>query len=719
MTDAHDQQEHAAIRALQDLLAGHIPSEEDTEHLTGEVKECISILAETLRTDGIQGVHTVFRSFARTFPWVETLSQATPLAPTLSRSPDRNLWMLYQALIMAESSSEPPLPLKDYKPLGQWRSIAAELYDAWVRSGVSGVKTYVKSFNNLKEKDDLETRFLRLLCSEEPLDPESAGSDETGQRDPSRGLGKKRRGPQITPKEVDPQEVLTFLNENEYGDARFFAAVFAGQVCFDSTSGKDWYLWAGHSWQLDTTGQIRQLVSGELATLYLHAAADLNTTHAAVDLKLRTLLGEGTREDDAQITKLKDDYKTIGTQMQALRDRAWNLRSSKRCKNVMEYIAVEMGITSDQWDTNQWALATPNGVIDLHTGTCRNGQPTDYIRTVCPTAWTGLHTPCPRFERYLEEMFEDKPDWDVLISFLQRLLGYGITGSTADHIFPIFYGEEGRNGKDTFFKTLSAVLGPICGAVSNDVFVASDRLRSGGAATPHLCDLQGKRLVWGSETKQGDKLNVAQIKLLTGGGAISTRQLHGKQYTFLPTHKLLLMTNYKPHADARDKAFWSRACLIEFSIRFVDTPQAVNERVADHHLEAALKQERSGILAWLVRGCLDWQREGLKIPSSILLATRKYQEEEDRLLLFIEERCLVAPHATVGADALYTAYSAWCKHNRISGMTGTLFGREMKKRYEKKHTNSGTFYQGIGMLVTEGTPTDQALPYTGEQTDEE
>jgi putative DNA primase/helicase len=93
------------------------------------------------------------------------------------------------------------------------------------------------------------------------------------------------------------------------------------------------------------------------------------------------------------------------------------------------------------------------------------------------------------------------------------------------------------------------------------VFLAQDRLRSAGAATPHLVDLQGKRLVWDSETKEGDRLNIAQIKLLTGGGEISARRLHGHQYTFLPTHKLLLMTNYKPHADARDKAFWSRACV--------------------------------------------------------------------------------------------------------------------------------------------------------------
>ncbi len=595
--------DHHVTRALQALLAGRVPSEKDTEALTGTAKVCIEALMEALHADGLQAVRKAFAVLVKDQPWLGRLASQSP--------------------------------------------------------------------------------------------PEDDEQEAAHQEAP----GKKRKHTlTLIPKELDTAHVLTFLNENEYGDARFFAAIFTGQVCYDSSS-KDWYLWGGHYWQRDTTGQVRQFVSGELASLYLHAAADLNTTHAALDLTMKTLISEGVKESDEQIQVLKDEYKAVGAHMQALRDRAWNLRSGKRCKSVLEYIQVELGITSDQWDTNQWALATPNGVIDLHTGFCRDGHPTDYIRTACPTEWTGLSTPCPRFERFLQEIFEDKPDRADLVTFLQRLLGYGITGVTTDHVFPILYGEEGRNGKDTLLGTLENTLGPVVGAVSNDVFLAPDKLRSGGSATPHLTDLQGKRLVWGSETKQGDKLNVAQIKLLTGGGAISARPLYGKQFTFTPTHKLVLMTNYKPHADARDKAFWSRACLIEFSLRFVDTPQASNERHADAHLKAALKQERSGILAWLVRGCLDWQHHGLTIPSSILLATSKYREEEDRLLLFIDERCVVASHAIVGGDDLYSAYKAWCKHNQLSMMSGTMFGREMGKRYEKTRTNSRIAYQGIGLLA--------------------
>jgi len=443
-------------------------------------------------------------------------------------------------------------------------------------------------------------------------------------------------------------------------------------------------------------------VAGVLGSLYLRVAADLYATHADIGLQIQALQGHASKESSSQLAALKEQEKRLAVQISELQSRAKSLRSAKRNTNVLRFVEAEMGMTSDMWDTNPWLLAVSNGVLDLRTGLCREGEPSDYIRTVSPTEWTGIETPCPRFEQFFEEIFEEKPDRAEFITFLQRLLGYGITGLTQQHVFPILYGQEGRNGKDTLLKTLKAVLGALVGAVSNDVFIAQDRLRSGGAATPHLCDLQGKRLAWGSETKEGDRLNIAQIKLLTGGGEISARQLHGHQYTFTPSHKLLLITNYKPHAEARDKAFWSRAILIEFGIRYVDDPHAPNERTPDPTLGETLKQERSGILAWLVRGCLDWQQQGLSVPPSVRLATDKYREEEDKLLQFIRECCVVTPEASVKANALFVAYKKWIEENQFGrAMNGKLFGDEMSKRFTKRRAKSGQIYQGIGLLVSD------------------
>jgi putative DNA primase/helicase len=508
---------------------------------------------------------------------------------------------------------------------------------------------------------------------------------------------------QLTPKEVDTDQVLRYLGMNEYGDALFFAAVFSGQVCYDHTDGT-WYLWNGHHWKPDLTGKVRQLVAGVLGSLYLRAAAALNTTHAELGLKIQAAQSQARATDAGELASWQERYKVIAEQMDALQKRVSALRSAKRNANVLRFVESEMGVTSEVWDRDPWLLPVPNGVLDLHTGTCRDGEPGDYIRTVAPTEWTGLETSSPRIEQFLHEVFEDKPDADELIAFVHRLLGYCITGLTTVHVFPIFYGPEGRNGKDTLLSVLKAVLGPLVGAVSNDVFIAQDKLHTGGAATPHLSALQGKRLAWGSETRQGDRLNVAQIKQLTGGGEISTRPPYAKDfYTFTPTHKLLLITNYKPHAEARDKAFWSRACLIEFTLRFVDDPKEPNERKNDPHLKETLQQEASGILAWLVRGCLAWQQQGLDMPASVQLATDRYREEEDRLLLFIQECCLVKPEAYVRAHALFTAYRIWHEDNQFGGrsMNGKLFGDEMGKRFPKKHTKAGTVYQGIGIRSTD------------------
>jgi putative DNA primase/helicase len=442
------------------------------------------------------------------------------------------------------------------------------------------------------------------------------------------------------------------------------------------------------------------LASGPLASVYLDASAQLAEEAAQAEKRLDPELLQHLKGDDPHLQR----YEWLRAMTGALIGRAKALKKLKRAQAVLTYAQAYLRITSREWDTHPWLLACANGVLDLQRGELQSGKPEEYLKTAIPTEWTALETPAPRWDQFLQELFQDKPEQEreALVTFLQRLLGYGITGSTVHHVFTILYGEEGRNGKDTLLDTLKDVLGPLVGAVSNDLFVAQDKFRASGAPTPHLCDLQGKRLVWGSETRQGDKLNIAQIKLLSGGGEISTRQLHGRQYSFTPTHKLLLMTNYKPHADARDQAFWSRACLIEFGIRFVTHPHASNERQADPRLKDKLKEERSGILAWLVRDCLAFQELGLAIPASISLATEKYRDEEDRILHFLNECCVLRPEATVKASVLYEAYKAWREENQFGrGMNATLFGNEIGRRFAKKRGNTGMIYQGVSVLTTQ------------------
>ncbi len=397
--------------------------------------------------------------------------------------------------------------------------------------------------------------------------------------------------------------------------------------------------------------------------------------------------------------------------MDALKKRCYALRGAKRCLAVLGFVQTDprIAVTGDCWDRDKWVLPVLNGVIDLHTGIHRPGRPRDYIRTVAPVKWKGLNSQCPRFVRFLNEIFEDRPENErqELIAFLKRLLGYAITGLSEKAIFPILYGEKGRNGKDTLLGLIKAILGPLAGAVSNDLFIASKTARPAGSATPHVCDLQGKRIVWGSETEQGDKLNISQIKQFTGGGDIPARQNYGKQYSFPPTHTLFLMTNYKPHADADDEAFWTRACLIEFKMRFLapDEVEREYDRPQDETLKTALMGELSGILAWLVNGCLDYQKKGFCQPLSVRMATTDYRKSEDQLQLFIDQCCYVGEKCFVKAKQVYEAYRAWCFENQHSCMNNKLFSDKFGKRFKKGRKEEGIIYQGVGLIVP-NTPFD-------------
>lgn len=481
--------------------------------------------------------------------------------------------------------------------------------------------------------------------------------------------------------------ILECLEEGEYGDSKLFARQFRGKVLYDHTQ-QVWYLWAGHYWKEDTIGLIKHLVSGKLASVYLRTTASLNEQASQ---------GKMEGEKMTEILSLK--------QIKELQKRAFLLRQVARSKNILYFAASHrgMGIQSDRWDRNPWLLALPNGVLDLRTAILRNGQPEDYICTPCPTPWQGLDAPAPRWEQFLNEIFEDRPEQErrELILFLQRLFGYGITGEIREHVFCIFYGEDGRNGKDTIQHTLSSVLGQASAAVLKDVLLSTGRGHSNGSPTPHLSDLQGKRLAWANEPEKGARFHTGMIKELSGGGEIASRGLFEKKVTkFKPSHLLLLLTNHKPHADANDTAFWERLRLITFNMRFVDQPMKPNERKKDATLWTTLEQEASGILAWLVRGCLDWQRQGLATPQSVTKDAARYREEEDTIFLFISECCVIKEGASVKASHLFEAYDDWCKASNVHAMNKTSFGLQLKKKqFEKKSTGKGIIYQGIGLLI--------------------
>lgn len=473
---------------------------------------------------------------------------------------------------------------------------------------------------------------------------------------------------------LDTQTVLNSFGRGETGDSELLAELYTDKLAYDHAE-KQWYLFNGYHWQVDERRQTGNLIANEVAAQYLQSAAE--TRRTAGD------------NEKAQETAEK------------LQQRAGALRFRNKINNVLALAASHpsFALSGKEWEQSPMLLAVANGVVDLATGEFRTGRPADYIRTAAPVAWAGIETPAPRWEQFLSEIFAGDSD---LIAFVQRLLGYAITGKVTEHILPILWG-AGRNGKETLLETVKYVLGDLAAPASKDVVLES-RFVDPGRATPHLYALRPLRLAWVSESSAGAKLNTEQVKWLTGGGTITARKLHGDPVTFTPRYTLFLMTNHKPKADADDYALWKRLLLIPFTQSFVDMPLLEHEHQADPRLAEKLKAEGPGILAWLVRGCLTWQAEGLRPPAAVTGATEAYRQDEvlpPEITQFIEDCCIVESDKQATGGDLFKRYDRYAKSLNLTPVSTVTLGKMLKKRFRVIGSNPVIVYGGIGLLADE------------------
>jgi putative DNA primase/helicase len=296
-----------------------------------------------------------------------------------------------------------------------------------------------------------------------------------------------------------------------------------------------------------------------------------------------------------------------------------------------------------------------------------------------------------------------------MIDYVERLLGYSITGSTDEHIFPVFQG-RGRNGKGIIVKVLRHVLGPLASVVPSEMLLEHRFSKNSSAPAPDIMALKGLRLAFASEVNERNSFSAAQVKLLTGGDELSARNPHDKyQSTFKPSHKLILLTNDRPRCPDSDYAFWSRMRLIEFPFSFVPDPNPKKsfEKKAVEDLDAQLMQEGPGVLASLVRDCLRWQKEGLKPPAKVLASTAEYMRDEDILSGFFDQCCIIGPALNASAAQIKDAFERWFKENIGSKpFSQRWLGLRLKKKFEAFFKNGWVWYRGIGLVELPYTPGD-------------
>jgi putative DNA primase/helicase len=480
---------------------------------------------------------------------------------------------------------------------------------------------------------------------------------------------------------ISSNEILYALDRGEDGDAELFIKFHRGLFCYDHAERR-WFEFTGQYWKKDRTNNAIATVSRVIDAYSSEAKRQGELKHkAAVEGR------EGDKKRHEEIEK-------------ALLRRIGQLHDANKKADVLVLAAAgpgSLGISGEEWDKDFSLIGCPNGVIELKTGLFRPGRPADYIRTVTNAEWTGIDALCSNWERTIHETFKGNIE---LVDYVQRLFGYALTGAALQHIIPILWG-IGRNGKGTILENLKNVLGSYAYKADPELLLMQKFSRQAGAPNTAILSLRGKRIVWCSETSEGRRMDAARVKELCGGDTLNARGLYGKDHVeFRPSHLLLLITNFKPKAPANDYALWQRIRLIPFELSFVAEPKEPHERKADLNLLEKLKSEASGILAWIVRGCLKYQHDGLTTPDAVKAAGRDYQAEEDTIGQFLAERCILKNAEQVKAGELYSAYDEWCRDCNLKPMANTSFGKEMTRRGFDRYQKRNWFWLGVG-LVTE------------------
>ena len=340
---------------------------------------------------------------------------------------------------------------------------------------------------------------------------------------------------------------------------------------------------------------------------------------------------------------------------------------------------------TEDWDADPWLLNTPGGTVDLTTGSMRPHDRTDLMTKMTAVAPDG---DCPLWLAFLDRIFERDRD---LIAFVQRVLGYSLTGSIRDHALFFLYG-TGGNGKGVFLNTWHGILGDYSTIAAMETFAASKNERH----PTDLAMLRGARAVIAQETEEGQRWPEARIKRLTGGDPISARFMRQDFFAFTPSFKLLIAGNHKPSLRAVDEAVRRRFHLVPF---VVTVPKA--ER--DAELPEKLKAEWPGILAWAIEGCLKWQRSGLAPPSAVRDATAEYFDDEDAIGHFIDERCEVSdPDALEEVQALFASWREWAENSGEFVGSAKRFSQALaaRKFVRTEHpTTRRKSFRGIRLVI--------------------
>lgn len=450
---------------------------------------------------------------------------------------------------------------------------------------------------------------------------------------------------------VDKEKMRAYTFD-DMGNAERFVDLFGENVRYCYTE-KKWYFYNSMRWSVDNLGVILRM-------------ADKCVEAMKAEAKLY----------------LQADEESGGDMAKAFEKHIKSSRSNKSKKAMLNEIEHHLPILPIQMDRYKMALNTPSGIINLKNGDVKAHNP-EYYFTKITSVDCAEAADCPRWLAFLNDIFAGDKD---LIRYIQKAVGYSLTGSTAEQCAFFLYG-TGRNGKSTFIDVIRDVFGDYAANIQPETIMVKSS--QSNAINSDIARLKGARLVTSVEPNEGVRLNEGLLKQLTGDDTVTARKLYSEEFEFKPEFKLWMATNHKPIIRGTDTGIWRRIHMIPFDVQ-------IPEDKVDKNLTHKLKAEMTGIFKWCIDGCLMWQREGLQMPAAVLKSVREYRREMDVISAFIEDKCTL--EGTVQASTLYAAYVSWADSNNEYCMSNTKFSTELAKRFEKVRGKNYNFFNGISLF---------------------
>ncbi len=457
---------------------------------------------------------------------------------------------------------------------------------------------------------------------------------------------------QGTPDEGDDVDrACAFQPLNDFGNAHRLILRFGADLMFVPNIG--WFTWDGARWDRERGGQ------GAIKLGHKIALAMKNEAKALA-------------EKPGQI-----DPAAVKERIESLYKWAVQTGNQARVHGMLDAAEPYLAQDIDALDREPFLAAAPNGTIELgHHCELRESDRKDRLTRMLGAKFNP-RAQCPIFEKFLERIM---PDEDMR-GFLQRALGYALTGSTREQSFFILWG-TGNNGKSTLMNAMRRVFGDYAMNSPVSTFLAKREGAGGSEASPDLARLPGARLVTAAEPPEGARLDEAKVKEMASGEPMTVRHLNQGFFEFRPVLKAFISTNHKPVIRGTDHGIWRRIRLIPFTVQ-------IPEDEIDRDLETKLIGESEGILQWLLTGVEEWFALGLCPPAKAIAAVEEYRADEDPVGEFLKARCEVCPHSInpstgrpyeVSAKRLREAYLEWCKDEGLDPLAARTFGAKISGR---------------------------------------